>query len=73
MNSFAAVTSIVGIDVSPFAVVGGNNVNLSKDIVVAVAYLGRHKALAKYGLGSLTIGCCGVFVIHFSQLIFAHI
>jgi hypothetical protein len=39
MNSLAAVTSIVGMDVSPFAVVGGNTV--MKDIVVAVELFGK--------------------------------
>jgi hypothetical protein len=36
INSLGAVTSIVGMDVSPFAVVGGNNV--LRDIVVAVEF-----------------------------------
>jgi hypothetical protein len=41
----AAVTSIVGMDVSPFAVVGGNNV--LKDIVVAVELFGKAVGLSE--------------------------
>ena len=59
------MTSIVGMDVSPFTVVGGNNV--LKDIVVAVGLLGKAVGLSEVCLGSFTIGCCGVFVIHFSH------
>jgi hypothetical protein len=78
INSLAAVMSTVGMDVSPFAVVVAvmywehcSCRGIAETIVRQC--LGGNRASANYVLGSLTIGCCGAFVIHFSQAQVTHL